>query len=59
MLGDREERDGLVRTLNRGRTIGWNDDEPAVVNTTMDVLFRKYSSPDASARTRLNDSSML
>lgn len=46
MLDHREERDRLVRTLNGGSATGWNDDEPAVVNATMDLLFRRYFSPD-------------
>jgi hypothetical protein len=46
MLDHREERDRLVRTLNGGSATGWNDDEPAVVIATMDLLFRRYFSPD-------------
>lgn len=40
MLGDRELRDQLAGTLNRGQP-GWNDDEPEVVVACCELVLRR------------------
>lgn len=44
MLDQRDERDRLVATLNRG-VAGWNDDEPAVVEAAAELVLRRYFGP--------------
>jgi hypothetical protein len=44
MLDERELRDALVSTLNRGEAIGWNDDEPSVVVACLELSLRRYRS---------------
>jgi hypothetical protein len=41
MLGQRELRDQLVKTLNGGNR-GWNDDEPAVLKAACALIARRY-----------------
>jgi hypothetical protein len=46
MLDQRELRDRLTATLNGGSRVGWNDDEPAVVEAASELMLRRYYGPD-------------
>jgi hypothetical protein len=50
MLDQRELRDNLVSTLNKGEPIGWNDDEPAVVVACCELAIRQCW-PDGPTQT--------
>jgi hypothetical protein len=41
MLDQRELRDELVATLNNGKAVGWNDDEPAVVVACCELTMQR------------------
>ncbi len=45
MLDRPDERDRLVATLNWGSATGWNDDEPAVVQATAELVLRRFFGP--------------
>lgn len=47
--GDRDERERLVKLLNRGRP-GWNDDESVVVEAACGLAVRRCFHPDADVR---------
>jgi hypothetical protein len=54
MLDRQEERDRLVRTLNGGNAVGWNDDEPAVVEAAAELVLRQYFGPGEPEASEVN-----
>jgi hypothetical protein len=50
MLDQQDERDRLVATLNHGSAIGWNDDEPAVVEAAGELVMRCLFGPASPTR---------
>jgi hypothetical protein len=45
MLDQRDLRDQLIVTLNGGSNVGWNDEEPAVVEAACELMLRRYFGP--------------